>query len=118
MGGGASAAQYYYIRVQFVSSTAPYTPVNVSKYTVMDNVLIETFKSGPSGVSVDSAKIVSVFWSDASTVTVKLSPMTNKLLGHLPALYRLTFAGGANGIKDINGNPAESDIVIEFREAL
>lgn len=118
MGTGTPVAQYYYIRVQFVSSTAPYNPVNADKYSVIENVLIETFKSGPAGVNVDSAKIVSIFWSNASTIIVKLSPMTNKLLGHVPALYRLTFAGGVNGIKDINGNPAESDIVIEFREAL
>ncbi|PKL18186.1 MAG: hypothetical protein CVV49_07255 [Spirochaetae bacterium HGW-Spirochaetae-5] len=127
MGTGTPVPQYYYIRLQFVSLLAPYTPVNVSKYSVIDNILIETFKSGPAAINVDKAKIVSIAWTGSSTVTIQLSPMTNKLIAvnppantifHTPALYRLTLAGGANGIKDINGNTALNDIVIEFREAL
>ena len=118
MGTGSPVPNYYYIRIQFVSSVSPYTPVNVRKYSVIGNILIETFKSGPDGVTVDNAGIDSISWSDGTTATIKLSPMTNKLSGHIPALYKLSFAGGTGGIKDTNGNPSESDIVIEFREAL
>jgi hypothetical protein len=118
MGPLLPAPQDYYIRLQFVSSLAPYTAVNMKKYSVIDNVLIETFKSGPAGINVDKAEIIDVIWENSSTVVFKLNPLTNKLLLHVPALYRLTLSGGADGIKDINGNPAEKDIVIEFREAL
>ncbi len=110
--------QDYYIMIQFVSALVPYTPVNVNKYSVIDNVRIETFKSGPVGVNVASASIVGITWIDNSTVVFKFNPLTNKLLLHSPALYRLTLAGGSSGIKDTFGNYAEKDIVFEFREAL
>jgi hypothetical protein len=120
-------SQDYYIKIQFVSYQSPYTPVNVDKYSVINNALIETFKSAPGGLSVTNARIVNVTWENGSTVIFKFNPLTNKLIAddppantvfHSPALYRLTLAGGTNGIKDINSNPAENDIVIEFREAL
>ncbi len=110
--------QDYYIKIQFVSVLSPYTPVNMNKYSVIDNVRIDTFKSGPVGVDVKQAGIVKISWTDNSTVIFKFNPMTNKVLLHSPALYRLTLAGGSNGIKDTNGNYAEKDIVFEFREAL
>jgi len=111
-------SQDYYIKIQFVSALVPYTPVEVNKYSVIDNARIETFKSGPIGVNVKQAGIVNINWVDNSTVIFKFNPMTNKLLLHTPALYRLTLTGGSGGIKDKNGNFAERDIVLEFREAL
>jgi len=118
---GATVTTYsqdYYIKIQFVSSVSPYIPVDVNKYSVIDNTRIETFRSGPAGLAINSAGIVKVIWNDNGTVTLKFNPLTNKLIPNSPALYRLTIAGGANGVKDINGNPAKNDIVIEFREAL
>ncbi|HNX24531.1 MAG TPA: Ig-like domain-containing protein [Spirochaetota bacterium] len=110
--------QDYYIRIQFVSSLEPYTPDEIIKYSVLTNKLIETFKSGPGGIDVNSAEIIDVAWENSSTVIFKFNPVTNKTLGHIPALYRLTLSGRADGIKDIKGNYAQNDIVIEFREAL
>jgi len=114
--GGASN-QTCYIKIQFVSLVSPYTPVGMDMYSVMNNTLIETFKSEP-GSSVENAAITDMTWENNSTVVYKINPMTNKLLGHAPALYRLTLAGGASGIRDTNGNYPLSDMVIEFREAL
>jgi len=127
MGAVIPYSQYYYIKIQFVSSLSPYTPVEIKKYSVINNALIETFKSGPGGITVNSAQIVDITWENDSTVIFKFSPMTNKLISvdppantvfHSPALYRFSISGGTNGIKDLNGNYAERDIVFEFREAL
>lgn len=118
MGTGVPVPQDYYIRIQFVSSLLPYTSADIDEYSVITNTLIQTFKSGPGGLSVADAGIIDFSSADSSTVVFKFNPMSNKLLGHVPALYRLTLSGGANGIRDVDGNPAEKDIVIEFREAL
>jgi hypothetical protein len=114
---GGAVNQTYYIKIQFVSFLLPYTPVNMNKYSVIENTLIETFKSEP-GSSVNNAAITDITWDNNSTVVYKINPMTNKLLGHVPALYRLTLSGGTGGIRDTNENYPAGDIVIDFREAL
>lgn len=114
---GTASNQTYCIMIQFVSVLSPYTPVVMNKYSVMNNTIIETYKSEP-GSSVNNASITDISWPDTSTVVFTINSMTNKLLGHTPALYRLKLAGGINGIKDINSNYTAPDIVIDFREAL
>lgn len=114
---GAASNQTYYLMIQFVSVLSPYTPVDMNKYSVMNNTVVETFKSDP-GSSVNNASITDITWPDNSTVIFKINPMTNKLLGHSPALYRVRLGGGLNGIMDSNGNYPVKDIVIDFREAL
>jgi hypothetical protein len=114
--GGASN-QSYYVKVQFISLAVPYTPVDMNKYSVINNTLIETYKSEP-GSAVENAAITDITWENNSTVIYKISPLTNKLLGHSPALYRITIAGGTSGIRDMNQNYPFSGIVIDLREAL
>lgn len=119
----APYSQDYYIKIEFVSLISPYTSVSMNKYSVINNVRIETFKSGPGGIDISNASIVDINWENEYTVIFKLNPLTNKLIYEdgeyqTPALYRITIFGGESGIKDEKGNGAEADMVFDFREAL
>lgn len=107
----------FYIRVEFFSSLTPVVYAQMSQYSIFDNCIIETFKSS-SGASVSSeAKILDISWETGSgAAIIKLGGMTNTATGDPAPLYRLTIAGGKNGVKDMNENYMAEDLVIDFRE--
>lgn len=118
MGSGTPVNQNYYILIEFLSDVSPLTQAEMERYSIFDNVIVDTFKGTSGGELPPSAYIGSIEWIGSSTAKIKVSGMTNKSSGQVPALYRLKIAGGENGIKDIRGNYMENDLVIEFREAI
>ncbi|HOP63474.1 MAG TPA: Ig-like domain-containing protein [Spirochaetota bacterium] len=119
MGSGTPVNRDYYIMIEFISDDSPLLYAEMDKYSIFDNVLLETFK-GTTGIDEipDSANIAYIEWIDDSTAKINITGMTNKSSGQVPALYRLTIAGGENGITDARGNYMKDDFIIEFREAM
>lgn len=119
MGSGNPVNKNYYIEIEFLSDAAGTIPASMNRYSIYDNLIVETFKStSGSGEMPDSARIGDVVWITENIVKIRIDGMTNKSSGQMPALYRLTVAGGENGIKDRNGNYMKKDFVIEIREAI
>jgi len=120
MGSGTPVNHNYYLLIEFISDDASLLPAEMDRYSIYDNVIIETFK-GTSGDELPaSAYIGSIEWVGSSTAKIKISGMTNKNADppQIPALYRLKIAGGESGIKDVRDNFMRDDLVIEFREAI
>lgn len=116
--GGDPANTSYYLEIGFFSDSTLSDPAEMTKYSIYDNLLIETFKSAADSSGLhDSARIGNVEWVSGNTARIRIDGMTNKGT-QVPALYRLTVAGGENGVTDTKKNYMENDFVIEFREAI
>lgn len=118
MGAGTPVNQSYFLLLDFTSDEAGVTPVIMDKYSIFDNIIVETFKSTSGGELPASAYIRSIEWRGDSTAMVGIAGMTNRSSGQIPALYRVTIRGGENGIKEKNSNYMKGDFVVELREAM
>lgn len=120
MGSGTPVNHNYYLLIEFISDDEPLIPAEMDRYSIFDNVVIETYKGTSGDVLPASAYIGSIEWVGSSAAKIKISGMTNKNADppQIPALYRLKIAGGESGIKDTSGNFMKEDLVIEFREAI
>jgi hypothetical protein len=109
----------YYIRIEFMSSNDPELSAFMEKYSVFDNIIIETFKSADANTNdLHSPAVISdISWLAGSdnTVLIQIGGMTNRAVSP-SALYRLTLTGGKSGVVDRHGNYMKEDFVIEFRE--
>jgi len=109
----------YYIRIEFMSSIDPELPARMEKYSVFDNIIIETFQAADGNTNdLHSPAVISdISWLAGSdnTVIIKIGGMTNRAISP-SALYRMTLAGGKSGVVDRSGNYMKEDFVIEFRE--
>ena len=101
------SANNYYFQIQFINDN---NLVEMSPYSIYDNILYEGF-----GAENDP-ELSDINW-DASHTTLFLT--FNNLSNdesNDPVLYRLTIAGGENGIQDINDNTMPEDFRFEFKE--
>lgn len=120
MGSDTPVNRSYYLLINFISDETASTPALMNRYSIFDNTFIETFKGTSGGEVPDSAYIEFIEWVNSSVAKIKISGMTNKnsVPAQVPALYRIKFAGGENGIKDTRGNYMKEDVAFEFREAM
>jgi hypothetical protein len=118
MGTGSPVNRRYFIMIDFISDEIDMTPAQMEKYSIFDNIMIETFKTTSGGEFPSSAYIGGIEWRSGSTALIEIAGMTNKSSGGIPALYRLTISGGENGIMDMEKNFMKDDFVMEFREAM
>lgn len=109
---GDEKNQSYYVKIHFGSGDSP---ADMDIYTLYENYLLTTFKSGAGSVS--NAVVSDIYWEDESAAVIKISGMTNTAMEHEPYLYRLTVAGGGRGVRDKNNNTMRRDLVIDLREA-
>jgi hypothetical protein len=101
MGSGSPVNQCYFILLEFLSNESEMIPAKMDKYSIFDNIIIDTFKGTSGGELPGSAYIAAIEWRGESTALIKIGGMTNKSSGQMPALYRLIIAGGNNGSETI-----------------
>lgn len=118
MGSGTPVNRNYFLLLDFTSDDAGATPVVMNRYSIFDNIFIDTFKGISVGEPADVAHIRSIEWRGDSTAMVEITGMTNRSADQVPALYRLRISGGENGIRERNSNYMKEDFVMELREAM
>ncbi|HNV48243.1 MAG TPA: Ig-like domain-containing protein [Spirochaetota bacterium] len=117
MGPANPDSRDYFFTMRFVHGTPAVGPVVMDPTSVFTNVSVIGFH--PSGAF--EPRIQDIRWNPAQTeVTIEVENLSNILLDAavtgVPVLYRLTFTGGASGIKDANGNTMLENFSFDFRE--
>lgn len=108
---GGDDDQVLWIRIKFASGSSD---AEMKPYSIIDNYLIETFKSALDQ-GAGNAEVEDIKWISPSTAQMKIKGIF-KSNGNEPFLYRITLSGGAKGLRDIHGNYMKKDLVFEFTE--